>query len=386
MSRPFDLVVFGATGFTGRLVCLYLADRLRGTDVSWAVAGRSQAKLDGVRSEVLGIDPDAKVSIVQASSDDRASLDAMAAGTRVVLTTVGPYARHGFALAEACVEAGTDCVDITGEPEFVNALLEKLHARAEQKGVRIVDCCGFDSVPHDLGALFTVQKLPGNEPVSITAMVEASGGISGGTWHSAVNAMSRPRASMKQLPTPALAGRRVGSLGMSVRRDPAGGAWLVPLPTIDPAIVMRSARELDVYGPDFRYGHYARVTSTVLLAAGAVGIGAVALLAQLPPTRALLLKWKSPGEGPSEEVRRNGWFRVTFVAQTPSRTLRTRVSGGEPGYTETAKMVAESALCLVLDRDRLPAHAGVLTPAVAFGDRLIERLIERGFRFEVLPD
>lgn len=382
--RTHDLVVFGATGFTGGLVARYLADRLRGTEVRWAIAGRSRSKLEAVLAAIHEKDAGAKVAVIEASSDDRASLDRLAASTRVVLTTVGPYARLGVPLVEACVDAGTDCVDITGEPEFVNGLLDRVDAKARSRGVRIVNCCGFDSVPHDLGALFTMRQLGAEEPVELEGLVQASGGISGGTWHSTVNALSRPRASMRAPRLRLASVRRVGGLRRGLHRDPRGGAWLVPLPTIDPAIVLRSARAIDAYGPDFRYGHYARVKSSLTIAAGAVAIGAVALLAQLPPTRALLLRWKSPGEGPSEEVRTNGWFRVTFLAKTPTRSIVTRVSGGEPGYAETSKMVAECALCLVQDHAKLPHRSGVLTPAMAFEDRLVERLVERGLRFEVL--
>jgi short subunit dehydrogenase-like uncharacterized protein len=302
----------------------------------------------------------------------------------VVLTTVGPYARYGTPLVEACVEAGTDCVDITGEPEFVNGLLARLDDRARAAGVRIVSCCGFDSVPHDLGAWFVVRRLGASEPIELTGVVRAKGGVSGGTWHSALNAMAHLRGATKTPKGPPLEGRKVGGLRRGLHRDPRGGAWLVPLPTIDPAIVLRSARGSDAYGPEFRYGHFARVSSTPLLAGGALALGGVALLAQWGPTRGLLLRAKSPGEGPSDAVRQAGWFEVTFLARTPTRRLVARVSGGEPGYTETAKMVAESALCLVQDRERLPARAGVLTPVLAFEDRLLARLVERGLRFEVV--
>lgn len=386
-TRPFDVVAFGATGFTGQLVAEYLAEKARGGAFRWAVAGRSREKLEAVVRRVRAIDPTSEVGVLVARSDDPASLEAMAAETRVVLTTVGPYVQHGEPLVAACIRAGTDYVDITGEPEFVDGLLARHHAAAEARGVRIVSCCGFDSIPHDLGALFTVEKLGGGEPVVLEGFVRASGTFSGGTWQSAIGAMSRGRpARGPRGPAPEQGSRRVGSVKPRVHFEPRVKAWAAPLPTIDAQIVQRSARALDIYGPDFRYGHNAAIRSVFTLAAGALGVGALIALSQLGPTRDLLLRVRTSGEGPSAEKRAKSRFSVTFLAKTPTRTLRTRVSGGDPGYTETAKMVSESALCLALDRDQLPSRAGVLTTAVAMGDRLLARLQAAGIRFEVLDD
>jgi short subunit dehydrogenase-like uncharacterized protein len=386
MSKSLDLVVFGATGFTGHLAVLYLAEHAPPA-LRWAIAGRDRAKLEAIRDEVRARFG-REVGIVVARSDDRASLDAMTADTRVVLTTVGPYAEHGEPLVASCVEHGADYVDITGEPEFVDRVLDVHGERAAQAGVRIVNCCGFDSIPHDLGAYFTVRELAPTGPVTMEGFVQAGGGISGGTWHSAVGGMSRlseQRRAARLRPKPtATGGRVVRGLAPKPRKEPDVRGWVLPMPTIDPQIVLRSARALEVYGPDFRYGHYVRVGSLATAVGLVAGVGAVAALSQLGPTRELLLKAKRRGEGPSEEVRRKGFFRVTFVARSGSEKIVTRVSGGEPGYTETSKMISECALALVFDRDRLPEAAGVLTTAVAMGDVLLERLIRAGIRFEVV--
>lgn len=386
MSKSLDLVVYGATGFTGHLAVLYLAEHAPSA-LRWAIAGRDRQKLEAIRDE-LRARFDREVEIVVARSDDRASLDAMTSEARVVLTTVGPYAQHGEPLVASCVEHGADYLDITGEPEFVDRVLEVYGERAAQAGVRIVSCCGFDSIPHDLGAYFTVRELAPKGPVTMEGFVQASGGISGGTWHSAVGAMSRlseqrKAARLKAKPA-ASGGRTVRGLAPRPRKEAEVRGWVLPMPTIDPQIVLRSARSLEIYGPDFRYGHYARVGSLATAAALVAGVGAVAALSQLRPTRELLLKAKRQGEGPSEEVRRNGHFRVTFVARSGGEKLVTRVSGGEPGYAETSKMISECALALVFDRERLPEAVGVLTTVEAFGDVLIERLAQAGIRFEVL--
>ncbi|MDI1475143.1 saccharopine dehydrogenase NADP-binding domain-containing protein [Polyangium sp. y55x31] len=388
-EREYDVVLFGATGFTGRLVAHYLAETSRTKPLRWALAGRNAQKLEGVRRELASVLPgDARLGLIEASSDDPASLARMARSARVVLTTVGPYALYGEPLVEACVREGADYVDLTGEPSFVNRLIERHHEEAREAGVRIVNCCGFDSIPHDLGALFTVQKLPKGEPITLEGFVRTEGSFSGGTWQSLLNEMggvgfaasnARPWAK-----DPLPEGRVVEELRPRVRKEPDLGGWACPMPSIDPQIVLRSARALDVYGPDFRYGHNLVFSSPLVLAGVTLGMGAVVGLSQIGPARKLLSRLRPSGEGPSAEQRARSWFEVTFRGRSSSRRVLTRVSGGDPGYGETSKMIAESALCLAFDRDRLPPHVGVVTPAAGMGEALIERLQAAGIRFEVL--
>jgi short subunit dehydrogenase-like uncharacterized protein len=337
-----------------------------------------------VKAELEAIDPAcASVGVVEAQAGDPASLERMAREARVVLTTVGPYAEHGEPVVQACVAGGADYVDITGEPDFVDRIVERYDGPARERGLRLVSCCGFDSIPTDVGALFTVQKLPAGEPIKLEAFVRAQGAFSGGTWQSLLGAVAtrvRHRGERPSDPP----GRKVRGIRSKIRYDRSLRAWVCPLPTIDPQIVLRSARALDAYGPDFSYGHYLQVRSGLRLAGGLAGIGAVIALAQLRPTRDLLRRLRPSGEGPSAEERARSWFQVTFRGHAASRQVVTRVSGGDPGYSETAKMVAEAALCLALDRSRLPDRAGALTPAVAMGDVLIERLQQAEIRFELL--
>ncbi|WP_437942175.1 saccharopine dehydrogenase family protein [Sorangium sp. So ce341] len=395
LDRTYDVIVYGATGFTGRLVAEYLATR--GKEASarddaserparFAIAGRNAGRLAEVKAALEAIDPAcAAVGVIEATSEDAASLERMASQARVVITTVGPYSSRGEPLVEACIRAGTDYADLTGEPEFVDRLLERHHEAARAAGVKIVNCCGFDSIPHDLGALFTVTKLPAGEPIAVEGVVRAHGSFSGGTWQSVLEVMARGgRRRREARSEEARGGRRAQGLKARIRYEKGLRAWVCPMPSIDPDVVLRSARELDVYGPDFQYGHYVQVKSGLQLVIGIAGFGAVAALAKVGPTRELLRKVRSPGEGPSAEERARSWFQVTFHGKSASRKVVTRVSGGDPGYSETAKMVAEAALCMAFDRARLPARAGVLTPAVAMGERLIERLQAAGIRFELL--
>ncbi len=384
-ERPFAITVFGATGFTGRLTAEYLA-RAVGGDVPWAIAGRNRSKLDAVRAAIVAINPACeRVGVVEASVDDGAALARVAAESEAVLTTVGPYARHGMPVVEACVSEGAHYADLTGEPEFVASVIERFDARARDRGLRVLNSCGFDSVPHDLGVLYTVGLLPRGEPITVEGFVHGLGAFSGGTWQSAVETFSRLGRELKAMRVPrAGEGRRVGLAKPSVRYDADLGAWVVPLPTIDPVVVLRSAAALDVYGPDFRYAHSAEVRSALAVAGGALGVAAVVGLAQVPATKRWLLSLRKSGDGPSEAERARATFTVTFRGRAGKRTVVTRVRGGDPGYTETAKMLAETGLCLTVDREELPTRAGVLTPAVAMGERLIKRLQRAGIAFEVL--
>lgn len=387
-TRQYDLALFGATGFTGGLTARYLAAS-GPAGLRWALVGRNREKLEAVRAgleETLG-EGVAAPDLLEADAADSAALARVAEAAKVVATTVGPYALYGEPLVAACAAAGTDYVDLTGEPEFVDRMWLGYHERARQSGARLVHCCGFDSIPHDLGAYFTVKRLPEGVPLTVNGYARIGGQFSGGTYHSAINAFARGRQTMaaarqrrqaEQRP----AGRRVRSAPARVRRDPALGGWTASFPTIDGPIVRRSAAALDRYGPDFSYGHNIVVRRLYALAGGAVGVGAAALLAPLPPTRKLMLRFKSPGEGPSEAVRAQSWFKVTFVGEGGGERVVTEVSGGDPGYDETAKMLAQSALCLAFDE--LPEAAGQVTTAQAMGDALLARLQDEGIQFRVV--
>lgn len=392
-AREFDVVLVGATGFTGGLVAEDLAARLTGTGLRWAIAGRSHERLAAVAARLTaagGVVPECHV----VDAHDDAALAALARSTRVVATTVGPYAQHGLPLARACAEAGTHYADITGEPAFVARLRRELDDVARASGARLVTCCGFDSVPHDLGARFAAAALPQDRPIELSGYVQARGGMSGGTAASALGAIAggRPKGARGRGGGPGrgsagargpVAVREVATLPAGVHRVEVLGGWGLPLPTIDGAIVLESARRLDGYGSAFRYGHYALVRRrrTVLLAAGGLGVALAA--ARLAPTRALLARLlPSPGEGPDAETRARGRFRVTFLGRAGDAHVTARVSGGDPGYGETSRMLAEAALTLATGE--APDVAGVLTPAVGLGEAYRRRLEARGMRFDLL--
>ncbi|MFJ6407789.1 saccharopine dehydrogenase family protein [Streptomyces hydrogenans] len=385
-ARPYDVVLYGATGFVGELTAEYLAEHAP-AGCRWALAGRSPAKLAALRDRLAAGRPHlAGLPLLVADAEDPVSLRALAAASRVVASTVGPYVWYGEGLVAACADAGTDYLDLTGEAEFVDLVYVRHDARARETGARIVHACGFDSVPHDLGVLFTVERLPEGVPLRVDGFVRAGAVFSGGTFASALTAFGRGRemlraARERRLHAPRLVGRRARAPLGAPRFSTETGTWALPLPTLDPQVVARSAAALERYGPDFRYRHYASVKTLPMALGGTAAIGAAVTAAQVPAARRWLMDRYAAGSGPSAERRARSWFTVRFVGEGGGRRVFTEVSGGDPGYDETAKMLAESALCLALDP--LPKTAGQVTTAVAMGDALITRLRAAGLRFRV---
>ncbi|MEY3071964.1 MAG: hypothetical protein RLZZ353_160 [Actinomycetota bacterium] len=395
--RELDVLLLGATGFTGALTAAELATRTAGTRLRWGVAGRDRGRLERLAAELPG-----SPEVVVADVADPDTLAAAAARTRVLATTVGPYAALGAPVARACAEAGTHYADITGEPAFVTALEREVDAVARASGATMVVCCGFDSVPHDLGAQLAVSRLDDEAAVAVRGYVRARGRPSGGTARTALAALGeRPDADAAGGATRARPGgaRPAHRLDLGAHRPARLGGWAVPLPTIDPLIVLRSARVLPGYGASFAYGHYAHVRRTTTLVGAGLGLGAAALAARTGPGRSLLERvLPEPGEGPDAAARAAGSFTVLLLGSaraTPEDAAAAarrgavedvdvvvRVRGGDPGYGETARMLAEAALTLA--SDERPDVAGVVTPAVGLGAPYRRRLEGSGMSFEVL--
>ena len=404
-QRELDIIVFGATGFVGRLVAAYLAEHAP-SEVRIGLAGRSSTRLTAVRDAV---GPRASEwPLITADAADRGSMDALAARSHVVITTVGPYARYGMPLVAACAAAGTDYVDLTGEVLFVRDTLAQCADAARLSGARIVHSCGFDSVPSDLSVLLLADRARDDEAglLEDTALVVRSmkGGVSGGTIDSArvmAQAVAADRSLVKVLMDPyALSPDRAAEPDPGrtpdmtpVRRDDSVGEWVGPfvMAAYNTRVVrLSNAVAGHAYGRGFRYreamafgdGLMAPVTAAAVSVGVAIGLVGFAF----GPTRAVLDRLlPAPGEGPDEEVQRAG----SFAMETRTRTTTgvsyrcTFAADGDPGYQATAVMIGESALALVLDRDRLPDRAGVLTPATGIGPVLATRLRAAGFRIDV---
>lgn len=404
-GRDHDVVVFGASGFVGRLTAEYLAAHApEGARI--ALGGRSQAKLEAVRS---GLGPRAADwPIVVADSADPAALLALAQSTRAVATTVGPYLRYGLPLVAACAEAGTHYADLTGEVLFMRRAIDDHDERAQATGARIVHTCGFDSIPSDLGVFLLAEaaRERGLGTLTDTTYVvkKVRGGVSGGTVDSLrgqLDEARRDRTSRAILLDPyALSPDREAEpdLGpqrdpMGVEHDPALGGFLAPfvMGTINTRVVRRSnALQGHAYGRGLRYREFMATGGLPLgpvIAGGiAAGVGALMVGLSFGPTRKVIDHvLPDPGEGPSERDRERGFFAIEVHAQTTggTRLVCDAKAKGDPGYKATAVMLGEAALALALDEDRLPPAAGVLTPATAMGHVLVDRLQAAGQTYAV---
>jgi short subunit dehydrogenase-like uncharacterized protein len=377
-----DIVVFGATGFVGRLVAAYLAGHAP-QHAKIALAGRSKQKLEQVRAE-LGRDA-ADWPLIVADSADEASLRVMTSQAKVVATTVGPYRTDGLRLVDACIANQADYLDLSGEILFVHESLTR-HAAAKASAVRIVHSCGFDSIPSDLGVLLLHQAI--GELRDTTLVVAAmKGGFSGGTLASMKGQIDEATAdkTVRRVVLDPYAlggdGPPTRDLAKVVRHKQLG--WIGPfvMATYNTRIVRRSHSILN-YGPEFTYREVSRYKDPVTALGFTAGLGALAGGLAFPPTRKLLDKaLPDPGQGPGEKARRTGFFRMEIHAQGHTATVAAQ---GDPGYAATAVMMGESALTLALDHDRLTPHTGVLTPATALGTPLVERLRGAGMTLDVV--
>ncbi|MEM9072028.1 MAG: saccharopine dehydrogenase NADP-binding domain-containing protein [Myxococcota bacterium] len=410
-SRRFDIVLWGATGFTGKLVAEYFVEHYLNTDLKLALAGRSLSKLEALRTELARLDPAARdLTLLVGDSFDKDSLSAIAKDTEVVCTTVGPYAKYGAELVAACVDHGTDYCDLTGETLFIREMIDLHHKRAQETGARIVHCCGFDSIPSDIGT-WMMHRAMEEQGATLREVRfyagESKGGLSGGTIASMLNLLEQAKKNPKVRKVMGHPyglnpeGERSGPDGsdfMGVRYDRDLAMWVGPfiMAAINTRIVRRTNAILGFpYGRDFRYSEvmsFGRGPKGFAMASSfAAGMAGFVTAASIDVSRKFMQKrfLPKPGEGPSREAREKGYFVVRLVAEGQTQSgesieLRGRVEGRkDPGYGETAKMLGESALCLALDGAKLETPGGVRTPASTMGDVLLQRLRDADMVFQV---
>ncbi len=395
-DTKFDLVVWGASGFVGKLICEYLASSYGGGSLHWAMGGRSQEKLEAVRAS-LG-DGAQNIPIVTGDAMDAAALDGIVMSTKVIISTVGPYALYGSEMLAACARHGVDYVDLTGETQWIAKMVDAHQDAAQASGARIVNCCGYDSIPSDLGVFLVNEyaKANGNAPCTeiIMAVKAAKGGASGGTIWSLLNVIEesqRDKAVAKLLANPfaiAPKGARSGPRQPStnvLEYNADFGIWLAPfvMAAINTRVVHRSNALMDYpMTREFRYseammtgpGFGGRMGAYGL----AGGLGLFAALAAIAPTRSFLKSFvlPKPGEGPSKEARETGFFKHVVLGKTESGAKHVaHVTGDrDPGYGSTAKMISEAALCLLWDVPEEDKGGGLWTPASTMGQKLIDRL------------
>lgn len=387
-EREFDVVVFGASGYTGKLVAEYIQSEYgENGSVKWAIAGRNREKLEGIREE-LGLSAD--LSILEVDSNDQGSLNAMTSSTKCVLTTVGPYQLYGSNLVESCAKNGTDYVDLTGEPGWMYEMINAHKETAQASGARIVFSCGFDSIPFDLGVYFVQQAAKdkfGKPAQHVRGRVKAMNGeFSGGT----IASLGATMATLKKKPELIKVLANPFSLtegfegpaqldDSKVLLDEKINMWVAPfvMAPINTKNIHRSNALLDhQYGEDFCYdemmiageGEEGKQIADAMTSANPMGGDNV----------------PQPGEGPSKESREQGNYDVLFFADLGEESIEARVTGDmDPGYGSTSKMITESAICLIQDCSDLPG--GIYTPAPAMGDKLIHRLVKKaGLTFDII--
>lgn len=403
-TRQYDLIVWGASGFTGRLVAEYLNKTYTADELSWAMAGRNQEKLEQVREEVAS----ANIPILIADSRDRQSLDALVTQTKVVCTTVGPYAKFGSELVAACIANQTDYCDLTGEVQWMRKMIDKHMDEAKANGTRIVHTCGFDSVPSDMGVFYMqneIKKRTGEYATEIKMRVRAmKGGMSGGTYASLSYVMEeaqKDKSIYQTLIDPYGLNPDDGVKGSDrpdlrkVIYDHDAKSWITPfiMAVINTKVVRRShALSGYPYGQDFRYdeammsgkGFSGRMKGYTVAAGTGIMMGAKPGSIMKKITDRVL---PDPGEGPSKKERETGFYNLQFISKMKDgRILRGRVKGDrDPGYGSTSKMLGEAAVCLAKDKDICPKVSGLLTPATALGQPFIERLTQKaGLSFKLL--
>lgn len=400
-DRAYDVVLYGASGFVGRQTVQYFARHASSDSIRWAIAGRNRQKLEAVHAEV-----GARVDILVADSQDQPAIDQIVSQTRVLLTTAGPFAVYGNSLVDACVRFKAHYVDITGETPWVRTLIERHHLQAASDGTRIIPCCGFDSVPSDLGTYLVVQHLQRELGVPckhVNAYFQAYGGLNGGTLASGFNVYDSPEAA--QIHDPFLLNPPGQHPQKESDRDPNApsfsselNTWVGPffMGPVNTRIVRRSAALYDQwqepYGPDFSYQEYfkfdepfAWLKATSLTA----GLGLVMGALQNPQARSLLQPFlPQPGSGPSEETMNEGWFSCELIgtAEDGRRVRGMLRDQGDPGNRATVKFLCESALSLALHTETLPGgreRGGILTPATGLGHVLAERLRNTGMILDI---
>ena len=391
MEKKYEIIVYGATGFTGQICCKYLRDNY--SDLVWAIAGRNGDKLEQIKSDFsLNCD------VVVADGGDIDSLRSLASQTKVVLSTAGPFARYGSLLVQACVENGAHYTDITGENHWVRGLIDKHHAEAASKGIRIIPSCGYDSIPSDIGALFTISQF--DKPVSrVDVYHQAQGGASGGTIETifTMDGLSKEMRDPFVLnpgETVSEEQREKSKDGFIIKQVDGIEGWsgIGMMAVANTRVVRRSAALMEQnqksYGTNFTFGEHGLFSTKGMARLASYGSIFAFIVIATPLKRLVRRFLLKPGQGPSQETQDQGWFRATFVAYSEDneRKICSMFGSGDPGYKSTGKMVCESALALARS-DNLPGgneYGGVLTSAVGLGNVLIDRLKSAEIEFKVI--
>ena len=368
MTKKYDIIVWGASGFTGKLICDYLANHNDINNIKWAIAGRNKEKLSRIAEKY-------SLKYYLADSFDSDSLDKLSSKSRLIITTVGPYSSYGEKLVASCIKNNTHCLDLTGEPEFVKKISMKYKESACNSNAIIMHSCGFESVPSDLGAYITVKELSQNN-IDLTYYLKTKGMISGGTWASFLNSISSGFSQVESIKSErnTAPSKTLRKIFYSKRFE----KWAMIFPVIDKYLVMKSSKNVEGYGENFNFNLYTLQKSLFSIILLIIGIASLTFLSKIKFIKNFLLSRIPSGTGPSREQRKKHWFQVNIIGKTKDIEVLTTISGGDPGYEETAKFISETALCIITQEEQLLSRKGILTLVECTGDLMKERLEKAG--------
>ena len=369
-NRKYDIIVFGASGFTGKLVSEYLFKSKDSKNISWAIAGRDEHKLKKIADNY-------NIDYILADSFDLDSLNHICSLSKLVLSTVGPYMIYGENLVYACIENSTHYLDLTGEPQFVTNMYKKYRYKAIKNKSIVIHCCGFESIPADMG-VNEILKQFNDDNVDLTFYLKTKGSISGGTWASFLNSISKPESlAMKRMKSAMKKATPKQKIFYSQRFN----KWALTFPVIDKYIVYKSINSLNKF-KNVRFTQYVIQKSFFKMLILIKSIFLISIISKIDLARNYLLSLLPSGKGPSLEKRNSSWFDITIVGKSKIKTVTTVIKGGDPGYGETSKFIAETALSIILNFNELLVDRGILTPMECAGDILTDRLKKSGIVVE----
>lgn len=367
VKDSIDIMVHGATGFTGKLICKYLYNHKDIKNINWAISGRNENKLKLI-SDRYNID------YYIADAFDKKSLDNITLISKTIISVVGPYTIFGKKLVESCVQNKCHYLDLTGEPAFVN-YVEKFHSKSSiENNVILMNCCGFESIPPDLGIYYSLKKI-NDKNIAFNSYLSTKGQISGGTWASFINSFSSKKSVIKDK-----SGIKKDIKKVFYNKELK--KWALIFPVIDKYIVKKSSKNISLYGDNFSYNEYILFNNFYKIFILIISLIFIGFISKFKFMRRLLLSYIPSGSGPSKEKREKNWFNIKFFGIGKEKKIITTVSGGDPGYGETAKFISEMALCIIINKDKLNAKKGVITPAMCAPDLMIERLKNVGIVFK----
>ena len=351
------------------MICEYLSNHKDVKDLRWAIAGRNKKKLNLISKRF-------SVDSITADSFDQESLNSMCRQSKLVISTVGPYDIYGENLVKACIEEETHYLDLTGEPSFVQRMNAKYSALASKKNAILIHCCGFESIPPDLGTYLSVKELNSNN-TSVSYYLKTKGKISGGTWASFLNSITSKQPILDKSKI-----KKNHNKSKKLFYSDKFKKWALFFPVIDKYIVMKSSKSFKEYGKNFTFNQYMLFPSLFSVLLMITGIVFIGILGRFNFFKKIFLNYLPSGQGPSEKDRLSHWFKVTVIAKSEGKDVFTTISGGDPGYGETSKFISEMALCILLENDKLIKKNGFLTPVECSGNLMESRLRNAGITIE----